>query len=436
MMKSGSKVGKAVSLVLAIGFLLVAGVIAYNIFAARPPVLTGIEAFEKLPVKKDISFKAESNRKIRSIEIVVTQDGNDVTLLKEQPDKPIAEFNITVEPKAQGLNDGQGQVTIKARAGLFAKTIKTFPTAIRSTMPAITVVDSSYITDQGSGLAVLINAKGADKVYIKALDRVYTATNSIYADKNRFFAIIPIDIETVGPPIVTAFAEDAAGNTVTAPVQTIYKPRVYKKDTIVIKDDFIRKHILPLLQKNEGDMPLVDAFLEVNEKWRKDSEAKVSEIAKKTADKILWSGPFVQMKNSKVFAGFGDQRSYIYGDKEVSHSRHMGFDLASLANSPVYASNSGVVAFAGDLGIYGNAVIIDHGLGLMTLYGHLSAIDVKEGAAVEKTTVIGKSGMTGFAAGDHLHFGVLLHGVYVSPVHWWDKRWIDKRVLGVMNSKG
>lgn len=435
-MKTGSKVGKIVSMVLAIGFLLLAGVIAYNIFAAKPPVLTGIEGFEKLPIKKEISFKAQSNRKIKSIEIVVTQEGNPVTLLSEHPDKPDAEFNLTIEPKALGLSDGQAEVTITARAGLFAKTIKTFPTVIRSVSPSISVIDSSYMTDQGSGLAVLMDSKKADKVYIKALDREFVATNSMFADKNRYFAIIPIDIETPGTPIVTATAEDAAGNSVSVAVQTIYKPKVYKKDTIVITDDFIRKHILPLLQKNEGDMPLLDAFLEVNEKWRKETEVKVAEATKKSADKILWSGPFVQMKNSKVFAGFGDQRSYRYGDKEVSRSRHMGFDLASLANSPVYASNSGVVAYAGALGIYGNAVIIDHGLGLMTLYGHLSLIDVKEGAAVEKTTVIGKSGMTGFAAGDHVHFSVLLHGVYVSPVHWWDKLWIDKRVLGVMNNKG
>ncbi|MEO5361181.1 MAG: M23 family metallopeptidase [Nitrospirota bacterium] len=436
-MKLGStKLGKTVSLALAIGFLLVAGIFAYTIFAAKPPLLAGIEGFEKLPIKKVISFKAQSNRKIKSVEVVVTQDGNAVTLLSEHPDKPNAEFNVTVEPKVQGLNDGEAEVTIKARAGLFAKTVKTFPTAIRSAPPAMSVIDSSYITDQGSGLAILIDAKRADKVYIKALEREFMATNSIYTDKNRFFVIIPIDIETQGTPVVTAFAEDAAGNTVSAPVQTIYKPKVYKKDVIVIKDDFIRKHILPFLQKTEGDMPLLDAFLEINEKRRKETEVKVSEVTKKSADKILWNGPFIQMKNSKVFAGFGDQRSYQYGGKEVSRSRHMGFDLASLANIPVYAANSGVVAFASELGIYGNTVIIDHGLGLMSLYGHLSSIDVKEGAAVEKTTVIGKSGMTGFAAGDHLHYGVLLHGVYISPVHWWDKLWINKRVLDVMNNKG
>jgi murein DD-endopeptidase MepM/ murein hydrolase activator NlpD len=435
-MNSRSGLGKTVFLVLAIGFLLSAGIFAYNIFTATPPVITGIEGLEKLPVKKEISLEGRSNGKIKSIEVVVTQNGKAVTLLSERPNKPSAEFKITVEPKALGLGDGQAVVTVRARAGLFTKTVKTFPTVIGTVPPAMAVLDSSYITDQGSGMAVLIDAKRADRVYVKAGGREFNATNSIYADKNRYFVIIPIDIETQGTPVITAVAEDAADNIVSQAARTIYKPVRYKKDTIVIKDDFIRRHILPLLQKNEGDMPLVDAFIELNEKRRKESEAKIGELTKKSADKILWSGAFVQMKHSKVFAGFGDQRSYRYGDKEVSQSRHMGFDLASLALSPIYAANSGVVAFAGELGIYGNAVIIDHGLGLMTLYGHLSSIDAKEGAAVDKTTLIGKSGMTGFAAGDHLHFGVLLHGIYVSPVHWWDKNWIEKRILNVMNNKG
>ncbi|MBF0320278.1 MAG: M23 family metallopeptidase [Nitrospirae bacterium] len=435
-MNSGSGFGKTVSLAAAVGFILLAGFFAFKIFTAAPPVLTGIEGLAKLPVKKEITLKAQSNRDIKSIEVTAVQNGKTVTLLSEKPGKPAAEFKIIVEPRALGLTDGQAEITVRAKTGFFTKTVKTFPAAVRTVPPGISVVDNSYITDQGSSLAALINAKGADKVYVKVGDREFKAANSIYADKNRYFVIIPIDIETQGTPAITAVAEDAAGNTASAPVSTIYKPTAYKKDTITIKDDFIRKHILPLLHKNEGDIPLLDAFIELNEKWRKDAEAKIAEISQKSDDKILWDGPFVQMKNSKVFARFGDQRSYSYANKIVSHSRHMGFDLASLATSPVYAANAGRVVFTGDLGIYGNTVLIDHGLGLMSLYGHLSSIDVKEGAAVEKTSVIGKSGMTGFAAGDHLHFGILLHGTYVSPVHWWDKKWIEKRITGVMNNKG
>ncbi|HEX5607986.1 MAG TPA: M23 family metallopeptidase, partial [Candidatus Binatia bacterium] len=88
----------------------------------------------------------------------------------------------------------------------------------------------------------------------------------------------------------------------------------------------------------------------------------------------------------------------------------------------------GTVAFVGDLGIYGNTVIIDHGLGLFTLYGHLSSIDVKVGDQVKQRQLIGKTGETGLAAGDHLHFGVYLHGLAVLPVEWWDQKWINDNV--------
>jgi murein DD-endopeptidase MepM/ murein hydrolase activator NlpD len=94
----------------------------------------------------------------------------------------------------------------------------------------------------------------------------------------------------------------------------------------------------------------------------------------------------------------------------------------------VEAANSGTVAFTGDLGLYGNAVILDHGLGLFTLYGHLSSIDVKAGDAIAAKQLIGKTGETGLAAGDHLHYGVYLDGVAVLPVEWWDPKWIADNI--------
>jgi murein DD-endopeptidase MepM/ murein hydrolase activator NlpD len=92
------------------------------------------------------------------------------------------------------------------------------------------------------------------------------------------------------------------------------------------------------------------------------------------------------------------------------------------------------VAFVGDLGIYGNTIIIDHGLGLFTLYSHLSAIDVKPGDAIKKRQIIGKTGDTGLAAGDHLHFGVYLDGVAVLPKEWWDEKWLRDNVYAKLQS--
>ena len=79
-------------------------------------------------------------------------------------------------------------------------------------------------------------------------------------------------------------------------------------------------------------------------------------------------------------------------------------------------------------GIYGNCVVIDHGYGLLSLYGHLSSISVEEGQAVERYETIGRSGETGLAGGDHLHFTILLHGLPVNPQEWWDAHWIHDRL--------
>jgi murein DD-endopeptidase MepM/ murein hydrolase activator NlpD len=86
------------------------------------------------------------------------------------------------------------------------------------------------------------------------------------------------------------------------------------------------------------------------------------------------------------------------------------------------------VLFADWLGIYGECVILDHGMGIGSLYGHLSSIDVKPDEAVRKGQPLGRSGLTGMAGGDHLHFTMLLHGRPVNPVEWWDPHWIEDRV--------
>jgi murein DD-endopeptidase MepM/ murein hydrolase activator NlpD len=143
---------------------------------------------------------------------------------------------------------------------------------------------------------------------------------------------------------------------------------------------------------------------------------------------MLWKDAFAQLSNSKVEANFADQRTYTYNGEVIDTAYHLGYDLSVTKNYPVEAANSGTVAFTGDLGIYGNTVILDHGLGLYTLYSHLNSIDVKVGDTVAKRQVLGRTGETGLAAGDHLHFGVYLDGVAVLPVEWWDQKWIDDNI--------
>jgi murein DD-endopeptidase MepM/ murein hydrolase activator NlpD len=166
-------------------------------------------------------------------------------------------------------------------------------------------------------------------------------------------------------------------------------------------------------------------FVAVNKALRKQNEEKIAAITSKVTPTRLWTDAFVQLSNSKVEANFADERTYTYNGEPVDVAYHLGYDLSVTKNYPAEAANAGTVVFAGDLGIYGNTVVLDHGLGLFSLYGHLATIGVKEGDAIAQRQPLGNTGETGLAAGDHLHFGIYLAGVAVLPVEWWDQKWID-----------
>jgi murein DD-endopeptidase MepM/ murein hydrolase activator NlpD len=171
-----------------------------------------------------------------------------------------------------------------------------------------------------------------------------------------------------------------------------------------------------------------DVFIAVNRQLRKENEDQITALTRKVTPTIQWSGAFAQLSNSKVEANFADQRTYTWNGQPIDNAVHLGYDLSVTKNTPVEAANGGTVVYAGDLGIYGNTVVLDHGLGLFTLYSHLSAIDVKTGDSLNKRQILGKTGETGLAAGDHLHYGVYLHGVAVLPVEWWDQKWINDNI--------
>jgi len=174
----------------------------------------------------------------------------------------------------------------------------------------------------------------------------------------------------------------------------------------------------------------LDKFLVINGELRRKNAEKIASYAAQSSPEILWGGAvFHPFTNTAVEAAFADQRTYVYHGKDVDRQTHLGFDLARVVNSSIVAANRGKVVHASPLGIYGNCVIIDHGMGVQSLYAHLSSISVNVGDMVEKEKEIGRSGMTGLAGGDHLHFTQLVNGQMVNPVEWWDAHWIEDRIL-------
>jgi murein DD-endopeptidase MepM/ murein hydrolase activator NlpD len=253
------------------------------------------------------------------------------------------------------------------------------------------------------------------------------------AVKVAFFALL--HDQDLNTPIV-AFARDEAENQVKITFVDNVFEKPFKKSRIDLDDKFINRVVPDIIEESpelklaapaNADEMLAD-FLKLNGDLRRMNAARISRFSTSTSAKRLWDGPFVQLGNSQVEASFADHRTYFYKGREVDHQVHLGFDLAVTAAVPVVAANAGTVMNASWLGIYGNCVVIDHGMGVQSLYGHLSSFDAKVGDSVTKGQTIGRSGMTGLAGGDHLHFTMLVGGQMVTPVEWWDRHWIADRV--------
>ncbi len=229
------------------------------------------------------------------------------------------------------------------------------------------------------------------------------------------------------------FARDEAGNSARADFDSRVFPKPFKRSRIELDDRFLERVVPAILEGTNEVNPQGDTlakFLVINGELRRKNAAKIASFAAQTSPDLLWRGiVFHPFTNSAVESAFADQRTYVYRGKEVDKQTHLGFDLAKVVNSPIVAANRGKVLYADELGIYGNCVILDHGMGVQSLYGHLSSIAVKAGDAVEKEQELGRSGMTGLAGGDHLHFTMLVNGHMVNPVEWWDQHWIQDRIL-------
>jgi peptidase M23-like protein len=203
------------------------------------------------------------------------------------------------------------------------------------------------------------------------------------------------------------------------------QPR-YRVRDLQIDDKFMQKVVNELDPNGSGDM--VERFVRINSEMRKENNQTLANLKTKTEPRFLWSQPFQQQPNSKVEANFADVRNYIYHGKKIDRQTHLGYDLSITQHVGVQASNDGRVVYAAPLGIYGNCIVVDHGYGLQTIYGHLSEIDVHDGDVVTRGQVMGKSGMTGMAGGDHIHFSMQLEGIQIDPKEWWDAHWIKDHI--------
>jgi len=334
----------------------------------------------------------------------------------------------------------EGTLELRATAGRAGNwisspdpVVETRAVEVKLTPPLISITSEHIFVAQGGAEVVGYSVSpGTTRHGVEMGDWFFPGYPLPGGNPGESFVLFAVPYNVNGTGDLKLIAEDELGNRA---VRTGFVHQFFahplKAATINLNDKFIKKvteEMVPRVKsvKDAGD-PLQN-YLLLNGQLRKENRAKLRELVKDSKPEFLWSETFLPMKNAAVMGSFADHRTYMFKGKAVDTQDHLGFDLASVARASVEASNSGVVMWADYFGIYGNCVVLDHGYGLMTLYAHLSSIAVKKGQTVERSQEVGRSGATGMAGGDHLHFTTLLHGLPTNPVEWWDGHWINDRL--------
>lgn len=341
----------------------------------------------------------------------------------------------------EGLSTGEVTLTVTAgRAGTFLRTPDaervTLTLPVRLTPPELSIETYPQgVRQGGSGAVAFRVGERAVRHGLRIGDRDVEGSPAENGRVAMLFGV-PHDLDDA-PSDMKLFVEDELGNRAERRFLSAFSTRLKKEDDIQLSDGFLQEVVPEILAQTPtlqapADGDLLETYLKINRELRAANSEELLTLA--TADRPkLWQGRFRQLASSRVMAGFAEHRSYFYAGEKVDEQVHLGFDLASRRQAEVAAAGRGVVVLARYFGIYGKTVVLDHGMGLMSLYSHLSSLGVEPGAEVEQGEVIGNTGATGLAGGDHLHYSMLIHGVQVDPLEWWDERWISSHITGVLS---
>jgi murein DD-endopeptidase MepM/ murein hydrolase activator NlpD len=340
-------------------------------------------------------------------------------------------FEVGVKTTPQ-LHDGPAHLILKATSGgLFHGTTRWEHDVNVVTQPPVVSADSDqhYLYLGMADLSTMNVTGNYTSAGVRVGDQTFRAW-PMPGGKPGLFSLFAFAWNMPPGSTPLAYASNAAGNDVTTPLTVIFPKReqpVYTQHEIQISDQFMQKVLGELDPNGSGDP--VTRFVKINTEMRKANNKTLAELRLKTADHFLWNRPFTRQSHAQAEATFADVRSYIYHGQKIDQQVHLGYDLAVTQHVGVEASNDGRVVWAAPLGIYGNCIVVDHGYGLQTIYGHMSRIDVHEGDMVKRSQIMGLSGMTGMAGGDHVHFAMQLDGVQIDPKEWWDAHWVQDHVV-------
>jgi murein DD-endopeptidase MepM/ murein hydrolase activator NlpD len=420
--------------ILVILLLVVLVPVVFVVARSATPVIDLNNQINSLGQATPISVHVSDPRGIRKVSATVEQNGAQYAVWQmTQPTKAkdnIWSFTAGARTTPQ-LRDGKAKLIVEATSGdLLHKTARVERDLTVVTQPPSISVDSEqHYLYLGMADLATFNVTGSwTAAGVRVGDQSFRAW-PMTGGKPGLFSLFAFAWNIPQGTIPMAFASNGAGNDVTSPLTVQFPKKEQPKYTVhdlQVSDAFMQKVVGELDPNGSGD--LVSRFVRINNEMRKSNNKTLSDLRLKTADHFLFSQPFARQAHSQAEATFADLRNYIYQGKKIDQQVHLGYDLAVTQHVGVEASNDGRVVYAAPLGIYGNCIVVDHGYGLQTIYGHLSHIDVHEGDAVKRGQVMGQSGMTGMAGGDHIHFAMQLDGVQIDPKEWWDPHWIQDHV--------
>ncbi len=437
--------GWFISIILIVA-LAAAGLIVWYQFESQAPQIKPVEIPGAMGIKSRISVDISENRTgLRVVRAEIVQNGKTVPLQeKRYPVHPFWERRGVIkdsilwdiEPAKLGLSDGNAVVRIIAADLSWSngfrgnEAVLEIKLPVDITPPRIAVRSTVHnIRMGGAGLVSYDLNEIPAGTGVRVGKTFFPAYKFSHGSQIGYIALVALPYDAGDPGRIIIEAEDNAGNRSKASVAYTVLKRRSKVDRINITDSFLQRKV-PDLVIHYPDIKgsLIEQFLVINNKIRTENNAQLSSLCRNGEPTMMWHGSFIRMPGA-LRARFADYRHYMYKNREIDQAYHMGVDIADRSHSPVPAGNKGRVVFAGFLGIYGNTVVLDHGIGLFSTYSHLSQINVTRDDMVERGQTIGLTGLTGLAGGDHLHYGMMINGVFVNPVEWWDMKWIRDHIL-------
>ncbi len=431
--------------------LLVAPLLAMALFRVGPP--PGLEITADRPgigpsTRIDISA-VESTRGLSSLTLTLIQgDRQEILVQEDFNPRPFwafwgsrtQQYDGYVEVGSETLDDLEvGPITLRWTAGRAATWLRHPAPVVRDlelevdlTPPSLQVTSDQVIIDQGGSAVVVYRVDDtAVRDGVEIDDHFFPGRPLPGSTTAEHFVLFGAPHDGTDSDNIYLTAVDALGNRRSVPCVDIYRSRPMTHDVIELDEGFMAKVVSEIVSQTpdiEAAPDLLSGYLRLNGELRGTNSQQLIELSQTSESRRMWRGAFIQLPNSRVMAPFADRRIYRFEGRDVDQQDHLGFDLASVRKAPVPAANGGRVALARYFGIYGNTVVLDHGYGLMSLYSHLSSLEVEVGQEVAQGDILGKTGKTGLAGGDHLHYSMLLWGMQVNPLEWWDRHWIEQRI--------